>query len=131
MLYAFEDVYRERSRHAADELHRDDDPQMREHALEDDLYAGTVHDGVPVIDHVHPGGLMRVDVVGDLRTGVLDAVALSVQAHRFVEAGLGVFEIENLCSFHGEFLLFLGNLANPFIYTVNRGHLWGRKDAMF
>ena len=56
---------------------------------------------------------MRVDVVGDLRTGVLDAVAFSVQAHRFVEAGLGVFEMENFCSFHGEFLLPLGNLRTP------------------
>ena len=78
MLYAFEDVYRERSRHVADELHGDDDPQMREHALEDDLYAGTVHDSAFVVGHIHPGGLMRVNVRGDLRTGVLDAVALSV-----------------------------------------------------
>ena len=81
MLDAFEDVYRERSRHVADELHGDDDPQMREHALEDGLYAGTVHDGIRVIGHVHPGSLVRVDVVGDLRTGALDAIAFSVQAH--------------------------------------------------
>ena len=50
---------------------------------------------------------------------MLDAVAFSVQAHRFVEVGLGFFEIENFCSFHGEFLLSLGNLQTPsFIQSI-------------
>lgn len=97
----------------ADEPYGDDDPRMREYALEDDFYTGAVHDGVRVIDHVHPCGLMRVDVAGDLRASVVDAVALSAQAHRFVEVRLGFFEMENFCSFHGEFLLPLGNLRTP------------------
>ena len=70
VLDTFEDVYWKRSRHVTDELHGDNDPQMRQHALEDDFYAGTVHDGIRVIDHVYPCGLMRVDVAGDLRAGV-------------------------------------------------------------
>ncbi len=68
---------------------------MRQHTLEDDLYTGAVHDGVRVIVHVHPCGLMRVDIAGDLRASVVDAVAFSVQAHRFVEVRLGFFEIGN------------------------------------
>ena len=100
----------------ADEPYGDDDPRMREYALEDDFYTGAVHDGVRVIDHVHPCGLMRVDVAGDLRASVVDAVALSAQAHRFVEVRLGFFEMENFCSFHGEILLHWGNFANPSIY---------------
>ena len=92
----------------ADEPHGDDDPQMREHALEDDLYTGAVHDGIRVIGHVHPGSLVRVDVVGDLRTGALDAIAFSVQAHCFVETGFCFFEVENFCDFHGGTLLILG-----------------------
>ena len=76
-------------------------------------------------------GLMRVDVCGDFRAGVSYTVALTVQTHDLGEVRPGFPETENFCSFHGEFLLSLGNLANPFIYTVNRGHLWGRKDAMF
>ena len=92
------------------------------------------------LDHpasfVQPGQRLRLCAYGRiLRRGslvwMLDAVALSAQAHRFVEVRLAFFEIENFCSFHGEFLLSLGNLANPFIYTVNWGHLWGRKGAMF
>ena len=71
MLDAFKDVYRKKDRHVADELHRDDDPQVREHALEDDFYTGAVHDGVRVIDHVHTCSLVRVNVVGDLRQACL------------------------------------------------------------
>ena len=37
---------------------------------------------------------MRVDVRGDFRAGVLDVVALPIQAHRFVKIGLDFFEIE-------------------------------------
>ena len=43
-----QNVHRPGNRHVADEPHGDDDPQMREHALEDDLYTGAVHAGEPL-----------------------------------------------------------------------------------
>lgn len=111
-----EDVYRPRERHVTDKAHGDDDPQIRQHAPEDDLHARAVHDGASVIDHVHPRGLMRGDICGDFRACVSYTVALTVQTHDLAEVRLGFLEIENFCSFHGEILLYWGNFANPSIY---------------
>ena len=65
-----ENVDRKGNRHVADEFYGDNNPQIRQHALEDDFYAGAVHDGAFVAGQVHPCGLMRVDVRGDFRAGV-------------------------------------------------------------
>ena len=127
VLDPFEVVYRKRGRHVADEPYGDHDPQMGDHALEDDLTPAQYMMAFASSTMYTPGSPMRVD----LRAGLVYAVALSRSGASLRCSGTGLFEIENFCSFHGEFLLSLGNLQPPsFIQSIG-DHLWGRKDAMF